>query len=136
MTLPGGQSRLRAASASFLSARRPRLSHRPRPFSAAAPRVRGAFAGARSPADAEAERGTEGSLQTEEEAALASAQAQKRASGCCRRRPRAEEGSESRRVGLAEGEAAPRGGQRRVAIRDVEEHGVVGPLPEGGRGRI
>jgi hypothetical protein len=27
-------------------------------------------------------------------------------------------------------------GPRRVAIRDAEEHGVVGPLPEGGRGRI
>ncbi|XP_075809330.1 olfactory receptor 51G2-like [Microtus pennsylvanicus] len=33
-------------------------------------------------------------------------------------------------------EAQRRGGQRRVAIQEVEEHGVVCPLPEGGRGRI
>lgn len=40
--LPNGQSRLRAASSSFLAAHRPRLLRRPRPFPAAGPRVRGA----------------------------------------------------------------------------------------------
>lgn len=80
--------------------------------------------------------GAEGWLEAEEEAAPASAQAQKRASSGCRRRPRAEEGSESDKARLAEEEAPRRGGHSCIAIRDVEEHGVVGPLPEGGRGRI
>lgn len=51
----------------------------------------------------------EGWLQAKEEAAPASAQAQKRASRGCRRRPRAEEGSESNRAGLAKEEAPRRG---------------------------
>lgn len=53
--------------------------------------------------------GAEGWLQAEEEAEPASAQAQKLASRGCRRRPRAEEGSESDRAGLAKGEAPRRG---------------------------
>lgn len=59
--LPGGQSGLRAASASFLSSRRPRLFLQLRPFPAAGPRVRRASRALPCrralPGDAGAERG-------------------------------------------------------------------------------
>lgn len=98
--LPGGQS----APASLL----------PRPSPAAGPRVRRAPRALPRrialPRDWGGGAEAEGWLQAKEEAAPASAQAQKRASRGCRRRPRAEEGSESNRAGLAKEEAPRRGG--------------------------
>lgn len=138
--LPGDQSRLRAASASFLSTRRPRLLLQPRPFPAAGPRVRGASRALPCrralPGDAGAERGLKDGCK------------QRRRPSPLARRPRSlqaaaagdapERKREVSRTGLGSLKERHRGGagQRRVAIRDVEEHGVVGPLPEGGRGRI
>lgn len=140
VTLPGGQSRLRAASAGFLAARRPRLLLQPRPFPAADRRVRCASRALPCrralPGDAGAERGLRDGWEL------------MRRPSRLARRPRSEQAAaagdaperkrEVSRTGLGSLKERHRGGagQRRVAIRDVEEHGVVGPLPEGGRGRI
>lgn len=80
--LPGGQSGLRAASARFLRSRRPRLFLQLRPFPAAGPRVRRASRTraplrTRAPGERGGGAGAEGWLEAEEEAAPASAQAQK-----------------------------------------------------------
>lgn len=69
----------------------------------------------------------------------ASAHAQNSPSRDCRRRPRAEEGSEGPGLRAPAGLGCTKSRTQRrpsppVRIRDVEEHGVVGPVPEGGRG--